>query len=384
MCDKPRRNRRNDVWPFLPIHLFAMWCVAVRIYSKSLIIRSFSLDDWIITVTYFIYLFYIDSCLYLLILGLARTSILCFYLRLFPYERFCRLCYALLTIVATTTVLFIVLAMTQCMPISYNWEGWKGDFGPVKCLNLNLLSWSTSAIGIALDTTILIIPLPLVVKVKSTLRRKLYIISMFSLGIMNVISSSIRLRYNIMYGDSINITWDYVDLMIWTGVEVSTSVAVTSLPSIRLMLHRLFPGVFGRIFAFGGHVEQDRERYLKSEAQNLDVEALSAKGITRRARRSRLGDNPPPTIGGGAPSDLNHRRRTRIALDEDMKAPTVPARTEASRILASIMSTRSRSPSTPTQLTNDNTITVTTEISVTSKRKAASGDSSINDSGSDV
>ncbi|KAK2035235.1 CFEM domain-containing protein [Colletotrichum zoysiae] len=254
-------------------------------HREPVFLRVFGVDIWWndhVTLTWALKLFYVDSCLYLLILGLARTSILCFYLRLFPYERFCRLCYALLTIVATTTVLFIVLAMTQCVPISYNWEGWKGDFGPVKCLNLNLLSWSTSAIGIALDTTILIIPLPLVVKVKSTLRRKLYIISMFSLGIMTVISSSIRLRYNIMYGDSINITWDYVDLMIWTGVEVSTSVAVTSLPSIRLMLHRLFPGVFGRIFAFGGHVEQDRERYLKSEAQNLDVEGLSAKGITRQ------------------------------------------------------------------------------------------------------
>ncbi|KAK1561734.1 uncharacterized protein LY79DRAFT_173838 [Colletotrichum navitas] len=212
-----------------------MWCVAVRIYSKSWIIRSFSLDDWIITITYVMYvgwfivghtiflkvfgvdiwwndpvtltwalkLFYIDSSLYLLILGLARTSVLCFYVRLFPYERFCRPCYALLTIIATSTVIFIVLSIVQCVPISYNWEGWKGDFGPAKCLNLNLLSWSSSAIGIAFDTTILIMPLPLVVKIKSTPRRKFYIISMFSLCIMNVISSSIRLRYNIIYRDSV-------------------------------------------------------------------------------------------------------------------------------------------------------------------------------------
>ncbi|KAK1974401.1 hypothetical protein LZ30DRAFT_670341 [Colletotrichum cereale] len=387
MCDKPRRDRKGDVWPFLPIHIFAMSCVAARLYSKSWIIRSFSLDDWIITITYIIYiawfltghiifqksfgvdiwwsdhatltwtlkLFYIDSCLYLLILGLARTSILCFYLRLFPYERFCRLCYALLTFVALATTLFMVLAMVQCVPISYNWEGWKGDFGPVKCLNLNLLSWSTSAIGIALDTTILVIPLPLVVKVKSTPRRKFYIVSMFSLGIMNVIASSLRLRFNIMYGDSVNITWDYVDLMIWTGVEVATSIAVTSLPSIRLMLHRLFPSLFGRIFAFGGHVEQDREQYLKTrEAQNIDVEG--SKGMTRRGRKPRLGDDPPPTIGGGAPSDWNKKRRDWVDLDEDVKAVIIPARTEASRILASIMGTRSRSPSSLSRSTNDDTI----------------------------
>ncbi|EFQ36274.1 CFEM domain-containing protein [Colletotrichum graminicola M1.001] len=254
-------------------------------------LKAFGVDIWWsdpVTLTWALKLFYIDSCLYLLILGLARASVLCFYIRLFPHERFCRLCYALLTIIAISTILFTVLSMVQCVPISYNWEGWKGDFGLAKCLNLNLLSWSTSAIGIAFDTTILVIPLPLVVKIRSTPRRKFYIISMFSLGIMNIISSSIRLRYNIMYGDSVNITWDYVDLIIWTGIEVATSIAVTSLPSIRLMLHRISPGVFGKFFAFGGHVEQDREQYLRTrEVQNLDVEELKAKGITANSDRSR-------------------------------------------------------------------------------------------------
>ncbi|KAK2007891.1 hypothetical protein LZ32DRAFT_665905 [Colletotrichum eremochloae] len=403
MCDKPRRNRSDDVWPFLPIHIFTMCCVAARIYSKSWIVRTFSLDDWIITITYIIYmvwfiighiiiqkafgvdiwwsnyatltwalkLFYIDSCLYITILALTRTSILCFYVRLFPYERFRRLCYALLTIVAVTAVLFLVLVVVQCIPISYNWEGWKGDFGPVKCLNLTILSRTINAITIALDTTILIIPLPLLIKIKSTPRRKLFIISMFSLGIINVIASSVRLHYNVISGDTINITWDYLDLILWTGVEVSSSIAVTSFPSIRLMLHNFFPGLLGRIFAFGGHVEQDHEQYLKTrEAQKLHVEGLIAKAITRRARKLRLIDNLPPTIGGGAPSHWNSKGPNWIALHEDNRAPIVPARTEASHILASIMRARSRSPGLPQCSTNNDKVTTTTEISVSSKEKA--------------
>ncbi|OHW96441.1 CFEM domain-containing protein, partial [Colletotrichum incanum] len=315
--------------------------------------------------------FYVDSCLYLLLLGLTRISILCFYLRLFPYQRFCRLCYVLLAIVSLSTTLFVAMAIVQCVPIAYNWEGWKGDFGSVKCFDLNVLSWATSAIGIALDTIILILPMPLVVKVKSTPRRKFMIISMFSLGIIIVIASSVRLRFNILYGDSVNITWDYVDLMIWTGVEVATSITVTSLPSIRLMLHRLFPGLFGRIFAFGGHVEQDREQYLEiREAHEVNVEETTAKGITRRERTPRLEHIPPPTIGGGAPRGWNQRRRNSSALN-NMRSSKKPAQTEASRVLASIMGTLPGSRSFTSQSTND-PITITTETTIASENNRGS------------
>lgn len=225
-----------------------------------------------------------------------------------------------------------------------------------------------SITSIVLDTAILIMPMPLVVKVKSTPRRKFAIISMFSLGIIIVIAGCLRLRFNIMYGDSVNITWDYVDLMIWTGVEVATSIAVTSLPSIRLMLHRLFPGLFGRLFAFGGHVEQDREQYLKvREGHQRDVEGVIGEGITRRWRRGRKEIDPPPTIGGGEARERNEKGGRASVANRDSGMPRNPPQTEASRILASIMGSLSRSQSCPSESANY-TITVTTDITVASEQ----------------
>ncbi|KAL0938204.1 CFEM domain-containing protein [Colletotrichum truncatum] len=349
-----------------------MICVVIRLYSKSCIIRRFGTDDCVITITCILYigwfsighhiyqlsfgidiwwadeatltwalkqLFYIEAPIYLILLGLTKVSILCFYLRLFPYEGFCRLCHILLVIVITTTTLWAVLAIVQCRPISYNWEGWKGDFeGQVKCVNLNVLSWTSSVISITLDAIILIMPMPLIIKVKSTARRKIAIISMFSLGIVIIIASCLRLRFNLLYGDSVNITWDYVDLLLWTGVEVATSIAVTSLPAIRLMLHRLFPGLFNRIFAFGGHVERDREQYMEIlDAHNRDIERLGANGIIRRLTRTQAKDVRPPTIGGGTPRGRTAKEaRVSAGTNEALKAKK-PAQTDASRILASIM-----------------------------------------------
>ncbi|KAJ0384581.1 hypothetical protein COL922a_008078 [Colletotrichum nupharicola] len=275
----------------------------------------------------------------------------------------------MLAIVITSMTLWVILAIVQCRPISYNWEGWKGEFKePVKCLNLNILSWTTSAVSIALDTIILIMPMSLVVKVKSTLRRKIAIISMFSLGVIIVIASCLRLRFNILYGDSVNITWDYVDLMIWTGVEVATSITVTSLPSIRLMMHRRSPGLFGRIFAFGGHVEHDRGHYLEiKSSHSRDVEHIGAKGIMRRLRRTHTNSERPPTIGGGPPKD---RRASKAQRDSDRLAKPMPS--EASRVLASIMGSLSGSsnrPSISISESSTESITVTTEITITSEDK---------------
>ncbi|TDZ29569.1 hypothetical protein C8035_v005175 [Colletotrichum spinosum] len=359
-----------------------MACMAARIYSKAWVIRTFGADDWAISATYVLYigwfsvghhifqkafgidiwwanqetltwalkLFYMAAPIYLIILGLTKVSILCFYLRLFPHERFCRLCHALLAIVITTTILWATLALVQCIPISYNWNGWKGDHGPAKCLNVNMLSWTMSVVSIFLDTIILVMPMPLIFKVRSTPRRKAAIIVMFSLGIVIVIASCLRLRFNIMYGDSVNITWDYVDLMIWTGVEVATSIAATSLPSIRLMLHRLFPGFFGKIFAFGGHVDQDRREYVEiGDARSRDLEQLGARGIMRRLKKM----EPPPTIGGGKPRKRNERDRYESATSSDPKLGVKNAApTEASRILASIMGSHASRHGSSISITN--------------------------------
>ncbi|OLN90227.1 hypothetical protein CCHL11_10196 [Colletotrichum chlorophyti] len=256
----------------------------------------------------------------------------------------------------------MALAAVQCLPVSYNWNGWKGDFGPVRCFNLNIFSWSMSAVSIALDMTILVMPLPLVVKLKTTPRRKFAIVFMFSLGILVVIASCLRLRFNILYGDSVNITWDYVDLMIWTGVEVATSIAITSLPSIRLLLHRRFPGFFGRIFAFGGHVDQDREQYLEvCNAPTLDVEGMDLNGITRRGRKSRFENTQPPTIGGGSPRERSQRVRRPGAPNEALSLSKKPVPTEASRVLASIMGSLSGSRTYGLESTGESD-TVTTDI----------------------
>jgi hypothetical protein len=75
------------------------------------------------------------------------------------------------------------VTLFQCTPISYNWEGWKGDWKG-KCLDINKLTYASAALNIAQDVAVLILPIPWLVKLQVNLKQKFGIMVMFSLGIL--------------------------------------------------------------------------------------------------------------------------------------------------------------------------------------------------------
>ena len=190
--------------------------------------------------------FYACETLYLIILTLTKISILCFYLRIFANRTF-RVCsFVTMAWVVVSGVIFVFLQLFQCVPVQFIWEGWKkGSFGSYHCLDVNALAFTTATFSIAQDVVIIILPLPLLAKLDVSLRSKLGILFMFSLGIFVTITSSVRLWTILSFGDSVNPTWDYTNVLIWTGLEVAVSIIVTSLPAIRVLLSHCFPGTFG-------------------------------------------------------------------------------------------------------------------------------------------
>ncbi|KAK4204714.1 hypothetical protein QBC40DRAFT_164105 [Triangularia verruculosa] len=176
---------------------------------------------------------------YLAILALTKISILCFYLRIFSQPTFRVITFIVMTWVGLSGVIFVFCQIFQCIPIPYIWEGWrKGEFGPFTCLDINTLGYTTAAFSIAQDIVILVMPLPLLIKLNVSVRSKIGIMVMFSLGIFVLITSCVRLWALYDFGDSVNPTWDYTNALIWTGLEVGVSIIVTSLPAIRVLLSR--------------------------------------------------------------------------------------------------------------------------------------------------
>ncbi|KAG7136444.1 hypothetical protein HYQ45_005996 [Verticillium longisporum] len=287
-CQRPVRSRKSDLLVPLIIEVPAWFSVWLRLYSRYSIVHRFEADDWIMLVcvimntpflilgqhigiscfgvdiwtvdaddlTQCLKLFYIDESFYVICLSLAKLSILCFFLRIFPNRVFRIITYSVMIFIGMSTTVFVFLQIFQCSPIEYNWLGWKGTFGSFRCLNVNTLVYTAAGFSIAQDVIILVLPLPLLFGLNMSWRSKVGIVIMFSLGVFILITSCIRLQYIVHFARSTNPTWDYTDTLIWTGLEVSVSLLVTSLPAIRMLVNRVVPDVLGTLtskygFSFG-------------------------------------------------------------------------------------------------------------------------------------
>ena len=61
---------------------------------------------------------------------------------------------------------------------------------------------------------------------------------------VNVVSM-LRLKSLIKFANSTNPTWDQLDVVYWSTTEVNVGMMCTCLPTLRLILVRLFPKAFG-------------------------------------------------------------------------------------------------------------------------------------------
>lgn len=223
--------------------------------------------------------------------------VLCFYLRIFPNQRFRIAAYAVMAYIIVFTIVALFLQIFQCFPVSSIWESWKGNFGSYKCLDVNLMTIVVAANLIGQDVVILLLPLPLLVQLNMTWRKKVSIILMFSLGIFVVITSAIRLEYLVVMARTTNPTYDYTDVIIWTGLEVDISVIVACLPAIRSWLS-------GK-FSFLASTNGESGRATLSSRGNLP--SNKAMKASRRTSHLRLS-----SVVGNRVADVDHESQIEL------------------------------------------------------------------------
>ncbi|KAJ4172434.1 hypothetical protein NW754_002633 [Fusarium falciforme] len=93
----------------------------------------------------------------------------------------------------------------QCTPIPFFWSGWAGEMAG-KCIDINLFSWIRAAIEIAIDVAILSLPLPSVVKLQMSWKKKAQVLLMFALGFVITVVSILRLQSLIQFAKTSNPT----------------------------------------------------------------------------------------------------------------------------------------------------------------------------------
>lgn len=87
--------------------------------------------------------------------------------------------------------------------------------------------------------------------------------------------SIIRLQALVTFGKSSNATWDNFPVSLWSTVEINVGIVCTCMPTLRLLLVRLFP-------ALGGGSSYAKGYYPSGGGQVLSSKIRTSQGRTLR------------------------------------------------------------------------------------------------------
>lgn len=88
------------------------------------------------------------------------------------------LCIAYLCSMAPTDIF-------QCTPISYTWTGWRNETEG-HCLNIYIQAWVSGILNVVLDIAVILLPIPHLLKLNLSRKKKLQVVAMFSVGMLYV------------------------------------------------------------------------------------------------------------------------------------------------------------------------------------------------------
>jgi hypothetical protein len=188
---------------------------------------------------------------------IIKMAFLLFYLR-FATKRFRKLVYCTMAINIVFTLIILLLYCFQCMPLD-------AFFNPalhpnVKCVHNSVLAFVPAAFvghlspsccaipnifsqSIFLDVVIVVLPIQSLWAIQVSMRKRLMLISIISLGGVVVMISCVRLVVLLEFQEkNADFTWVLGKLIIISSIELEVAIMAANAPSLKILItQRLGP-----------------------------------------------------------------------------------------------------------------------------------------------
>ncbi|KAK4150446.1 hypothetical protein C8A00DRAFT_36944 [Chaetomidium leptoderma] len=187
---------------------------------------------------------WVTQVFYIPAIVLTKITVLCFFMRVFPARGFRLVCWGTITHCTLFMVTTTIAAILACVPVESAWTAWTGT-GEDVCFDNNAFWWAHSAINIATDLWILALPIPQLLKLQLGRKKKVYLILMFSVGLVITIISIIRFSGLVTYSASSNPTFNNVNVATYSVIECNVSIMCCCMPTILSFLRHVLPTIFG-------------------------------------------------------------------------------------------------------------------------------------------
>ncbi|KAK1623500.1 CFEM domain-containing protein [Colletotrichum phormii] len=234
-----------DDWFVMATLIAAMPSAVITVHGTTA--NGLGRDIWTLTpqqITNVLFYFYIMAWLYFFQVTLVKLAIIFFYMRIFPAREVQRVLWATTIFIIVWGLAFVVTAVFQCKPIHYFWVKWD-RMHEGSCADANAISWSNAAISIALDLWMLAIPLWQLRTLRLHWKKKVGVALMFIVGTFVTVVSIIRLQSLVDFAKGSNATMDFIDVSVWSTIEICVGIMCACLPSIRMILVKIFPAMSG-------------------------------------------------------------------------------------------------------------------------------------------
>lgn len=237
----------KDIWwdDFCLLMTFCFSIAGSVVSIRGLIPNGLGLDIWAIPfkqIKPFIIYNWVEGILYFFDLMFLRLSLLFFFARIFSVGKSVIVIYATMAFNVCFSMACILSVVFSCQPITRLWTKYAFD-SPGTCIDTTALTWSNAAIGIALDVWMLTIPFYNIRKLQLPRSKKFMVAPMFLVGFAATIVAILRLKTltTITKTAYTNPTMNRVDMTIWSIAELGVGIACACMPTLRLILVRIFP-----------------------------------------------------------------------------------------------------------------------------------------------
>ncbi|KAK1984978.1 CFEM domain-containing protein [Colletotrichum cereale] len=271
------------------------------INTQGLAANGLGRDIWTVPfdkITSFGYWFFVMEPMYFAQVTLLKMSLLFFYMRIFSHNgAMKKLIWGSIAFNAVFGTTFIFLATFQCSPVSFYWTKWDQEHRGT-CLDINAIAWANAGTSIVLDFWMLGLPLSQIKSLNLHWKKKIGVALMFFVGTFVTVVSILRLQSLVQFAKSQNPTWDQFGVAMWSTVEINVGIICACMPSIRVILVRLFPKILGttrtgasqaaKYYMHSSSNARSRNRTLGNEAK--------IRTLDRESGASSTGGNSPKGI----------------------------------------------------------------------------------------
>ncbi|KAI5848352.1 hypothetical protein BZA05DRAFT_95452 [Tricharina praecox] len=194
---------------------------------------------------------YLSHLLYLTSLAFARASLLLQLLRLTPSVQWRMVFWTIFGITATFSVTAFFLHAFVCGRDPSQFWDVEMYFSKNQCMDYFQLQTAVGTVNIFTDFVVWLAPLRIVWQVKLPWNQKASLTVVFLLGATVWIAAIVRLVYahqlgvKVSEGGIMDVSYDVLNGVLWSVIEVNVALICSSLPTIRPVIKQIIPGILG-------------------------------------------------------------------------------------------------------------------------------------------